>query len=90
MCTGIELLMGALGLGGAVAPLFAPKPPGPPPLPANAPASARAPGATVRVGTGQDEGKNTTENAPGVVRFAPKRSEGTAFGTNLGRSGLAL
>lgn len=89
MCTGLELLMGALGLGGAVAPLFAAKAPDPPPLPATTPAGARAPGATVRVGTGQDEGTNTDSNQPTKATFVPKRSAGQAFG-NLGRSGLAL
>ena len=89
MCTGLELLMGALGVGGAVAPLLAPKPAGPPPLPAITPAGARAPGATVRVGTGQDEGTNTDENKPTTAKFMATRSSGQAF-NNLGRSGLAL
>lgn len=90
MCTGIELLLGLAGLGGAVAPLFAPKAPDPPPLPAATPAGARAPGATVRVGTGQDAGTNTDANEPGKpAGFVAKRSAGAAF-SNLGRSGLAL
>ncbi len=89
MCTGIELLMAGLGLAGAAAPLFAPKAPDPPELPANAPAGSRAPGATVRVGTGQDEGTNTDSNLPTTGKFVATRSSGQAFG-NLGRSGLAL
>lgn len=90
MCTGMALLMGALGLGGAVAPLFAAKPADPPPLPATTPAGARAPGATVRVGTGQDEGTNKDVNAPASTAvFQKVRSSGQAY-NNLGRSGLAL
>lgn len=89
MCTGFELLMGALGLGGAVAPLLGPKAPDPPPLPATATPGTRAPGATVRVGTGQDEGTNTDSNTPNAPKFVAKRSSGQAF-NNLGKSGLAL
>lgn len=89
MCTGIELLMAGLGLAGAAAPLFAPKAPDPPPLPANAPPGTRAAGATVRVGTGQDEGTNKDSNTPNPGKFVAKRSSGQAF-NNLGRSGLAL
>lgn len=89
MCTGIELLMGALGLGGAVAPLLAPKAPDPPPLPATATPTARAPGATVRIGTGQDEGTNTEANTPNATKFVAKRISGSAY-NNLGKSGLAL
>ena len=89
MCTGFELLLGALGVGGAVAPLLAPKPPGPPPLPANATPDTRAPGATVRIGTGHDEGTNTESNTPNAPKFVAKRSSGQAY-NNLGKSGLAL
>ena len=89
MCTGFELLMGALGIGSAVAPLMAKGPPDPPPLPALTPAGARAPGATVRIGTGQDEMKNDDPNAPGTRKFSPERSAGKVY-TGLGRSGLAL
>ena len=88
MCTGFELLMGALGIGAAAAPLLAPAPPGPPPLPATTPAGARAPGATVRVGTG-NEMTNKETNAPGTAKFVAQRTTGTPYG-NLGRSGLAL
>ena len=91
MCTGFELLLGALGAAGTVASVaMAGQGAAPPPeMPAIAPATGRAPGATVRVGTGQDELTNSEDNAPGAPKKYTKRSEGEALAT-LGRSGLAL
>lgn len=91
MCTGFELLLGALGAAGTVASVAAAGKGAAPPssMPAVTPETGRAPGATVRVGTGQDELTNKEENAPGAPKKYTQRSEGSAL-ASLGRSGLAL
>lgn len=87
----LTLLTAALSVGGTAAGVIgAANAPKPPPLPASTPAGARAPGATVRVGTGQDEGSNTATNAPNKPGFTAERKVGKTFGGSLGRSGLAL
>lgn len=80
------LLAGGLSLGSA---LMAPKPAAPPPIPAATPNAARAPGATVRVGNGQDDDttKNPTVQPIGLI--GETRSVGRPVG-GLGKSGLAL
>lgn len=91
MCTGLELLFGLGAIGGTVASVAAAGGGAAPPqsMPAIAAPDGRAPGATVRVGTGQDEGTNTEENAPGAPKKYTRRTEGQALAA-LGRSGLAL
>ncbi len=89
MCepTTLALLFGGVASLGST--LMAPKPAAPPPIPAAAPDRARAPGATVRVGDGQDD-KTTDPNSP--VNITP-REDTRVFGRpvgGLGKSGLAL
>ena len=79
------IFSGAAGLGST---LLAPTPAAPPPLPATAPDAAKKPGATVRVGDGQDD--NTTDAAPVTLARTPERR---VFGRpvgGLGRSGLSI
>lgn len=87
MCDPITgaLLAGGLSLFSAVA---APKPAAPPPLPAAAPDRPRAPGATVRIGDGQDNDTTTQTAAPATL-LGEVRSVGRPVG-GLGKSGLAL
>lgn len=87
MC-GPETLLLLGGLGSLGSSLLAPKPAAPPPLPVAAPDSPRAPGATVRVGDGQDELDNTT-GPTSQVTMKDTRVFGRPIG-GLGKSGLSL
>jgi len=57
-------------------------------IPASPAPNARAPGATVRIGTGAEDDTTKSTNATRST-FVEKRKAGNALG-NLGRSGLAL
>lgn len=88
MCepTSLALLFGGLASGGAA--LLGNKPAAPPPIPATAPEAAKKPGATVRVGDGQD--KNAVEGAPvALVDQTERRVFGRPVG-GLGKSGLSI
>jgi len=92
MCEPLTML-GLLGLAGSVGSAAlgvagAAKPPEPT-LPAAPAPTGRAPGATVRVGTGADELENTDPTKSDIVRTPVTRAAGTALG-GLGRSTLAL
>ncbi len=65
-------------------------PPKPPKaeIPASPAPTARAPGATVRIGTGAEDKRSDTAAAERST-FVERRKAGTAVG-GLGRSGLAL
>lgn len=87
MCEPITgaLFAGLLGVGSALA---APKPAAPPPIPAPTASAARAPGATVRVGDGQDD-DTTKAKVQAALPLGETRSFGKPIG-GLGKSGLAL
>lgn len=81
------MILGAGSLGSA---LLAPKPADPPPVPSPTPEGQRPPGATVRVGAGQDKGSNTEANTAAKGSLQETRVFGRPVGGNLGRSGLAI
>lgn len=88
MC--VETLAAALiGLGGSLgSALLAPSAAEPPPLPAKAPDQTKAPGATVRVGNGQED--ETTDSGPVQLnRTTDTRVFGRPVG-GLGMSGLSI
>jgi hypothetical protein len=89
MCDPITLSLlvgGATSLGGA---LLAPKAPAPPELPATAAAEARKPGATVRVGDGQDDETTEATTAERLSPTVERRVSGKALG-GLGKGSTAL
>lgn len=78
----IGLISGVASLGASLA---APKPASPPPIPAAAPDNPRAPGATVRVGDGQNDNTSDNSNTATVTPQTEKRVFGKPVG-GLGRS----
>lgn len=90
MCTGLELLFGALAAGGAAAStLLAPEASVPevPDTPAMDADAARDSGATVRVGVrNEDDGEILEED---TTEFVEQRKQAKTI-TGLGRGGLAL
>ena len=87
MCepTTLALLIGGVASGAGA---LMSKPAAPPPVPAAAPEAAKKPGATVRVGDGQD--KNATDNSPvALVDQTERRLFGRPVG-GLGKSGLSI
>lgn len=87
MCDPLTILGLVGGIGSAV--LGVASAPKPPPLPALTPPGSKAPGATVKIGTGADELENTDPTSSDTERLAPTRLAGTSLG-GLGRSTLAL
>ncbi len=82
--------MTMIGMIGSIAGPLLSSPPMPPKaqIPASPAPNARAPGATVRVGTGAKDNRSDTTAAERST-FVERRKAGTAVG-GLGRSGLAL
>lgn len=87
MCDPLTMIMGAASM---LTPLLS-SPPKPPKakVPAAPAPNARAPGATVRIGTGADDKRTVTTTADRNSNFKEKRKAAVALGS-LGRSGLAL
>lgn len=89
MCDPMMLIGGVMGLFSMFNQPSIPEPPKAE-TPAIAAPTSRTPGATVRLGAGEDDISNSLTNEPNQpMGFTERRSSGNSLG-NLGKSGLAL
>jgi hypothetical protein len=89
MCDPITILTLVATAGSTLLGAASMKAPPAPELPATPAPTGRAPGATVRIGTGADELKNEDPTESSATPQVKQRAAGTALG-GLGRSSLAL
>lgn len=87
MCDPATLLAGGLSALGSILGMGQTQPPPPTPAAPVLPPNDRAPGATVRLGTGKEDQTTDTNTGP-VLGFTERRATGKSL--TRGRSGLAI